>query len=345
MLSFKNILVVRTDRIGDVVLTTPVFKALREHFPDTKISVLVAKSNVDLVKGNPYVDQIFYDDRRQEHKGIFGFWRLVAQIRKQKFDAVLNFHTKKRTNLLCFLAGIPERFGYRNNKFGTLLNRPIKDERHLGRKHETQYCLDVLKELGIENAEPVLFLPIEEESAQWVGQVLGEKNTIGQKVFVFNPGASDSSRCWPWERFAELMTCLEKKYSARMVLVGGKAERPLGEKIIGQAAFPVINLIGKTSVAQLVALLKKCDLLVSNDSGPVHVASAVATPVVSIITRNQPGINPERWKPLGSKSTYISVPPDSRPVFLKAGQADPKYLELIPVSEVLQAVDSIFKLC
>ena len=105
--------------------------------------------------------------------------------------------------------------------------------------------------------------------------------------------------------------------------------------------------MGKTTVGQLAGLLMGCSLLVSNDSGPIHVAAGVGTPVVSIFTRNQPGINPERWRPLGENTRVVSVfPSQSKGIsFKKAQSKDIKYLELIPVKAVLEAVDSLFKLC
>ena len=98
-------------------------------------------------------------------------------------------------------------------------------------------------------------------------------------------------------------------------------------------------------MSQLSSLLKHCDMLISNDSGPVHMAAAVDTPVVSIFTRNQPGINPERWRPLGEKSRFVSVPPNLQPSFKKAGPLEDKLLQTVEAQEVFALVDDLFKLC
>jgi heptosyltransferase-2 len=108
---------------------------------------------------------------------------------------------------------------------------------------------------------------------------------------------------------------------------------------------PVYNLAGKTTLGQLVSLLKRCSLLVSNDSGPVHVAAALGTPVVSIFTRNQPGINPERWKPLGEKSAYVAPDKDLSISFARGEVSDSAFLDTITPQDVLRAVDALFKLC
>ena len=109
--SYKNILIVRTDRIGDVVLTTPAIMALRRHYPNAKISILVTPQTRELVDGNSCIDEVIIDDRKGEHKG-YGFFKLIGLLRQKRFDVAVNYHTKKRTNLACFLAGIPIRIGY-----------------------------------------------------------------------------------------------------------------------------------------------------------------------------------------------------------------------------------------
>ncbi|MBZ0166549.1 MAG: glycosyltransferase family 9 protein, partial [Candidatus Omnitrophica bacterium] len=144
MNTFHNILIVRTDRIGDVVLTTPAIRAVKNKFPQSRLTVLVSPLTYDLIHGLPWIDEIMVDDRAGLNKGIMGFCHLVHSMRYKKFDLAVVFHTKRRTNLACFLAGIPYRMGYKNNKYGFLLNHPVPDERHTGQKHESEYCLDLL---------------------------------------------------------------------------------------------------------------------------------------------------------------------------------------------------------
>ncbi len=328
---FKNILIVRTDRIGDVVLTTPAIKALREGYPGARISILINPLTQDLVKGNPYLDEVLIDDREHQNKGL-GFFKLVKLLHQKKFDLAIIFHTKKRTNLLCFLSGIPHRVGYKNNKFGFLLTDPIEDSRHLGEKHEAEYCLDVLKHLGVKADTLELFVPLQEEAVAWLKN-LEQTNCLAasDRLVIIHPGASDISKCWPQARFAEMIESLTKRYAVKIVLIGASKIAEISKRILSLASSPIIDLTGKTTVAQMAVLLKRSCLLVSNDSGPVHVASALGCPVVSIFTRNQPGINPERWKPLGKKTIVVSV--------------SPQHLELISVQQVLEAVDGLLKLC
>ena len=343
---FKNILVVRTDRIGDVVLTTPALKSLRQAYPKAKISILVSPAARDLVMGNPCLDEVLVDDRPVKNKSIWGFLKLLYSLKKRKFDLAVIFHTKKRTNLACFLAGIPYRMGYKNDKFGFLLTHPIEDTRHLGQKHETEYCLDVLKHLGVEPGSLELFIPLQKKAEDWAEQFLEDYKVFGNdRLIAIHLGASDPSKEWPGHRFAELINILHSRDKVKVVLIGEEKVQTILDRITVYLDQPIFNAIGKTSVGQLASLLKRCQLLISNDSGPVHIASGVGCPVVSIFTRNQPGINPERWKPLEERSRVVSVKPTQTISFTKAGAADSQYLEPIPIQRVLEAVDALWKLC
>ena len=345
---FKNILVVRTDRIGDVVLTTPSLQALRESFPQAKISVLVTPQTKPLVEGNPNIDEVLVDDREGVNKGFLGFWRLVFQMMSKRYDLAVIYHTKNRMNLLCWHAMIPYRIGFNkeNKKFSFLLTHPVKDIRHLGEKREIEYCLDLVRSLNDQwNSQGKFFIPVKREDSVWAEEALSGYFEGDGKTLAVHLGASDKSKMWPVDKFIVLIRELQRKYKLRVVLVGGENLSSLGEKLVSSVENRVLNLIGRTTVGQMVAVLKCCDVLVSNDSGPVHVADAVGTPVVSIFTRNQPGINPERWGPVGKNSQIIAIPQDLDPDFKKSGAATSEYLQIIETKEVFAVVDALLKLC
>jgi len=193
-----------------------------------------------------------------------------------------------------------------------------------------------------------LDLPVKEEALRWVDQFRREHDIAPtDRLVAVHPGASDPAKRWPETRFAELIRILVDRYDTKVVLIGAPDVRGVSGKIEELVEHRIRNLTGQTTAGQLAGLLMQCDLLVSNDSGPVHVAAGVDTPVVSIFTRNQPGINPQRWGPLGEKSRVVSVSPSQSDgiSFKKAQSVDAAYLELIPTEAVLEAVDSLFKLC
>ncbi len=305
MKKFNNILIIRTDRIGDVVLTTPVIKALRKAYPLSKISLLVSPSTKDLVSENPYLDEVLVDDRKSKHKGGVGFLQLARDLRQRQFDVVFVLHTKRRYNLAAFLAGIPCRIGYKNEKLGNLLTNPIKDIRHLGKKHEAQFCLDVLKEVGIQNDQLDFYISSESEAEKWASEWLTAQGLTCGEIIAIHAGSSDIAKCWPAEKFAKLIDDLQQRYYLKIILIGSPDTMEQSNKIKELAVNKPLDLTGQTTLAQSVSILRRCRLLISNDSGPVHIAAAVGINVISLFMRNQAGLNPERWKPLSDKGIYL----------------------------------------
>lgn len=304
MKSFQNILVVRTDRLGDVVLTTPAIKALREKYPNARISILILPSTYDLVNGNPYVDQILMDVPLEKQKGILGLLSFVCLVRKmrlERFDLAIIFHTKRRYNLACWLAGIPCRLGYKTKKFGFLLTIPVPDIRFSGKKHESEYCLKLLKKIGVYSAELELFVPVDEQAERWSLKWIEDKNLKPKQFIVIHPLASDSARFWPASNYCHLIDWLTKNFNIKIVLIGFP-------RMVLNTETDYLNLTGQTSVSQMVSLLRHSRLLISNDSGPVHVAAGVGTPVVSICMRNPADPIAKRWKPLGPNSFFVEQP-------------------------------------
>ncbi len=345
----QNILIVRTDRIGDVVLTTPSVRAIRKKYPKSRLSILVVPLTKPLVENNPYLDEIFVDDRSYAHRGLLGFLKLIRLLRSRQFDCVVVYHTKKRTNALCFLAGISRRIGFKNKKLGFLLNEFLVDTRHEGKQHEAQYCLDVLSRIGINASDLDLDICVVDETilqAQIILKNLGVD--VNKRIIVIHPGASDPSKMWPINRFAELINQMCTQFECRLVLIGSKQTVQTSSEIVNGVKTQYINekrvvdLTGQTSLLELSGLLKASFLLISNDSGPVHIGAGVGIPVISIFTRNQPGINPTRWKPLSANSQVISVPLDVDPNFQKAASATSEYLQLIDSKEVFESVRKVF---
>jgi len=298
----KNILIVRSDRMGDVVLTIPAIRALDQTFPLARISLWVDQSTKDLVEGLPFVDEVILEDRAA---GWGGYFRHIAALRRKKFDVAIIYHTKKRTNMACFLAGIPRRLGYKNNKFGFLLTQPIVDERHLGTKHEAEYCMDLLKAIGVKGGDLGLQVALHEDAEAWAERFFIDHKLVDRPVIALHPSASCPTRFWPIDSYADLASRIIRQYKVPIIVVGEKDVQPAAGKIIAQAGRGVIDLTGQTSLSQLTSILKRCRLFISNDSGPVHVGAAVGTPVISLFLRSQPGINPQRWRPLGQNSILL----------------------------------------
>ena len=302
----KKILVTRTDRIGDVILSLPAIKAIRKAFPDAYIAVMVQPRIDDILKGNPHIDEVIVYDKNKKHKSMLRNIDFIKGLRSEKFDMVLNLHSTKRTNLLCFLAGIPRRIGYARGKADFLLTDKIEYTKKSGEKHEAEYSLDILRYLGInpEFSNPFVCVQQEDEKrAEEILEGLGIAN--GEKFAILHPGASCKSKMWPLKNFAKIGDMLMENLKTKVMinLVPGQAD--LGEKVKGMMKNKPVFFCDPTTLGELAALFKKAGLVISNDSGPVHIAAAVGCPVISIFGRNQKGLSPVRWKPLGAKALAI----------------------------------------
>jgi ADP-heptose:LPS heptosyltransferase len=189
-----------------------------------------------------------------------------------------------------------------------LLTDRIKNTKHRGEKHERDYNFDLLEILGIDSKDRSLYLPIGPDDEGFIDGMLTQHG-IGarDKIVTIHPGASCPSKIWPSERFAKLADRLMQAYKVKVIVIGGDDKRDefcvnSVKKFMQQKA---VFLAGSLNVLQLGALLKRSKLFISNDSGPVHVAVSVNTPVVAIFGRNQPGLSPKRWGPLGQNDIVI----------------------------------------
>lgn len=342
---FKKILVVRTDRIGDVVLTTPVVKVLRDNYPQSHIAIMVSPQAREIVEGNPYLDEVIIYDQNNKDKGWWGFWKFVISLKKRRFDLAIILHTKKRTNLIAFFADIPKRIGYHDKKFGFLLTDRIKDTRVLGLKHEVDFCLDILRRLELDVAHSRPFIPLHKGALEWVNNSLRQEGIKKEdKLACVHPGASCVSKRWLKERFIVLANRLVEDYGFKVIVVAaGSEDIAAADEIAKNSRYPVLNLAGKTSLAQLAALLKACAIFISNDSGPVHIASSVGTAVISIFGRNQAGLSPVRWGPVGEKDRYVHKEVGCRVCLAHNCKIGFDCLKSITVEDVLKAVDEIVK--
>lgn len=341
---YKRILIVRADRIGDVVLSTPVIKALREKYPFAYIAMMVSPYTEDIVSGNPDLDEVIILDKDGSHKNLKGAWELLRDLKNKKFDLAIALHPTSRVHLVIFLAGIPRRIGY-DRKMGFLLTDKIKHLKQLGEKYELEYNFDLLKPLGIELKDKDLFVPLSKESEDWVKELFVLKSIKQEdNLLAINPGASCRSKIWPAERFAKTVDELVEKYGFKVFILAGPKDVNIADRVISQMKHEAINLAGKTSVSQLASLLKRCELFISNDSGPVHIASALGTPVVSIFGRSQKGLSPKRWGPVGKRDVFLHK--DVGCVECLAHNCAKGFLCLkaITVDDVVKSAGSILKL-
>lgn len=301
----KRILIVRTDRIGDVLLSTPAIKALRDKFPPAYIAMVVRPYTAEIVRGNPFIDELIIYDKYGTEKSWLASFRFALRLKKKKFDLAVVLHPTNRMHLITFFAGIKRRIGF-DKKLGFLLSDRVKHAKQLGERHELEYSLDLVRYLGCEIKDKRLFMPISQDSELWL-EALFKRLAIPleDRVLAVHPGASCRSKIWPAERFAQVCDRLIDKYGFKVIVLGAEKDKSIARSLIDNMRNPAINLAGQTSLSQLASLLKRAVLFISNDSGPVHLACAVETPVISIFGRNQKGLSPLRWGPQGAKDRVV----------------------------------------
>lgn len=295
----KRILVIRLDRIGDVVLSTPVLSVLRQRYPNSFIAMMVRTPCRELVEDHSALDKVILYDKDGEHRGIASTIRFARKLSTFHFDTALILHPSNRSHWIPALAGIPVRIGY-NRKSGMLLTHRLPHRKQEGSQHEASYSLEMLKVFGIKPPSPTPSLPIQEKAVRRIRDLLSDgRVSEGTRLIAIHPSASCISKRWMPKRFAEVADRLIQEHKAAIVLLAGKGHEAHARETARAMCEPVLDLSGQLGLAETIALLSESQLLISNDSGPVHMAAAVGTPVVDIFGRNQRGLSPLRWGPLG----------------------------------------------
>ncbi len=342
---YKRILLVRTDRLGDVVLTTPAVKAVRLAYPDAYIAMMVKADTALAVKGNPYLDEVIVYDKDGRHKSVLSSVRFAIGLRKKRFDVAIIFDPSNRAHIIPYLAGIPRRIGY-NENLPFLLTDRVKNVKHEGKKHEVDYSLDMLKVLGIEARDREPYIAVDSASAAFIDSLLASHGIAKEdRIVTLHPGASCPSKIWPPERFAAAADELILRYGLKIAVFSGNDNRGKAcvdsvKKIMSQEA---VFLRGELNLSQTIALIKRSALLISNDSGPVHIAVAVKTPVVAIFGRKQPGLSPLRWGPIGKDDIILHKDVGCLECLAHNCKMDFKCLLAIEPGEVIAAAGKLLK--
>lgn len=306
----QNILVIDFGQLGDVVLSLPALRAIREHFPQAKITLVVGKPGAEVVELSGYANRTMVVDRVALRDGsklvsIGRILKLVKKVRQEKFDFVIDLHSLSETNLLGFLSGAPKRLYSRRPgrslDFLANFNPPPPVEKDHRARHLIDRYLDVLAPLGVANAERLPRLRTRAGDLATIDKLLKkEKAETGSPLIGLFPGAGHPSRRWPLERFAELAEFLHRNDGVRPIVFAGPEERPLVAQM--KSLFPRSAIIfDRLTIPQLAAAQARLAVLVSNDTGPMHIAAAVGTPVVLLLDRRAP----ESYIPLGDQHRVI----------------------------------------
>ena len=292
----KRILIIKLRGIGDVVLSTIVLDNLRLDFPEVEIDYLVEFPSQPGVTGLKDVNQVLLFDRKDFWKKV----RLILQIRKTKYDLVFDFFSNPSTALITFLSGAKYRAGYpyRGRAYAYNLLGPAER----GKYHNADLHLETLKLLGLNCSNKKLHYSISLTALRTVEKYFKENSLENNFVIGICPtGGWSSKKCSP-EKFAEIANVLIKKFDAKIFILWGKSDEDDAHKIhslLGGKSF----IAPETSIQELAAMIKRCNILIANDSGPMHIASAVGTPVLGLFGPT----NPYMHGPYGSSNEWIRL--------------------------------------
>jgi lipopolysaccharide heptosyltransferase II len=300
----RNLLCVRLDTIGDVLMTAPAMRALRQSLDGPKLTLLTSPAGAGVARLIPEVDDVLvyrapWMKGHPAHEGLYDL-SMVEELRLRDFDAAVVFTTFSQSPLpaamLCYLAGIPRRLAACHENPYQLLTDYMPDlEPDRLTRHEVQRQLDLVAHAGCTTDDSRLSLDVPPAAVSDVRALMeAEGIDLARPWVLIHPGSTAPSRRYPVEAFAAVAQTLQQQHGWQVVLSGDASERALVEKVRQTSAARPVSLAGKTSLPELVALVSLAPLLISNNTAPVHIAAAVGTPVVDLYAMTNPQHTPWR---------------------------------------------------
>jgi len=282
MIKNKRILIVEVNWLGDVLFSTAAIRALKGKYPQSYIGVLVHNRCRDVLVGNPYISEIIILDEEGKHRGLFGKLSLIHRLRTKRFDTVYLFHRSFTRTLICLLSGIRNRIGYHTSKRRFLLTESITPPEGIIHRAAYYYYL-ITRNIP----EDIRFLrsdfSIADTDLSYINVTLRKEDIKGdKKVVVIHSVGNWLPKRWPRENFSKLADELIEKFKVVVIFSGSAQEKKNITAILKLMKNKALDMAGKTTLKQLGALFAKAELIISADSGPLHIAIALSKPVVAL---------------------------------------------------------------
>jgi len=335
-----KLLIRATNWVGDAIMALPALQAVRKRFPQAEIAILALPYVADIYRGQGVADELIGYDRKGQHAGIQGKERLATELKAKEFGTALLLQNAFDAAWIAWRAGIPVRIGYDREARGLLLTNAIRAPR-AGEipAHEMFYYLELVKRAGWIDALPdvseISLLVTDEQSLRAEEKLQSFGARRGAMRVAVGAGASyGSAKCWPPERFAAAINRLMRERKAEIILFGTLAEAAVSAAIQAGLDQAVLDLTGKTEIAELPALLSRCTVFLGNDSGAMHVAAAVGLPVVAVFGPTDP------WgtAPVTARCTIVQEKPYCSPCFLRKCPTDHRCMTAVAPQTVSDGV-------
>ncbi|OGC85762.1 MAG: lipopolysaccharide heptosyltransferase II [candidate division Zixibacteria bacterium RBG_16_43_9] len=333
----QKILIIQTAFLGDVVLTTPLIKAVKKEYPRSKVFFLLIPQTKELLQNNPHLDGVIVYDKKNKEKGVSSFLALAGKIRASGFDLALIPHRSFRSALLAYLARIPQRIGFDKSSGAFLLTKKIK---YIQSQSEAKRNLSLLeKDIPPENdCLPGLFPS--EDDFKYIEELFRSWDVKREdKIVGVAPGSVWNTKRWLPERFGEVAESLIEKLGAKVIFIGGKEDEKLCLEIASNMKSKPLIAAGKTSPLQSAALISRCQVILSNDTAPMHIAVAMRVPVVAIFGSTIPEFG---FEPTGKDDLIIQKEIYCRPCGIHGKRKCPekhfRCIKEIQTEEVFETV-------
>lgn len=336
----RKILVRAVNWVGDAVMTTPALAVLREQFPEAEIVMLANPLVSELFRPHPTVDRVICFDRTGHHRGVRGRLLLARELRRERFDCAIILPNSFDSALVPWLAGIPCRIGKKSDGRSLLLSDGFNPAREMTEGHEVEYYLHLLRSFGISGRARRPFLTTTAIERAEASDRLIEAGIVPDDVLLgINPGAAfGSAKRWYPERFSAVARKLSAEWGAKILIFGGPGEVDIATEISAALDGTCLNLAGKTSVRQLMALIQRCNFFISNDSGPMHIAAAFNVPLVAIFgSTDHIGT-----APCSDRAVIIRKDSDCAPCKLRECPTDHRCMTAVTADDVVEAAQKLY---
>lgn len=292
--------------IGDVLMATPVARALRKANPEAYIAWIVETKSADVVMGNPYLDEVIVWNRKGQG-GVIGFlkglFQLGKQLRALKFDACIDLQGLIRSAVVSLVSGAPRRIGFADGEEGSVFLYNEKYDPRPDDPNAQQRNLDLLKVIGIESQDTAMDMPLSDDDRAFADRFFQENGLDGERVIAFFPATTWDNKHWVEEGWSQVADILGEKYGAKTVIMGSRADVALAVRIIDRSAYKPIISAGKTTLKQAGAIMDKCTAVIGVDTGLLHMAVALDRPAVGLFGASA-------WRCFLKKENFVWVAKD-----------------------------------
>ena len=331
------ILCVLKNWLGDVIFSSPAIRTLRMNFPAARIVCLAPERCLDILRANPCVDEAILFDERREHRSLAAKWKLIRRLRSLKPDRVYLFHRSFTRALLMWCTGAKERIGYAANWRRILLTTAVPEPSE--KLHAVDYGLQLLQKSGLRvTVDSTYEFHFDRMDLENVKQKVASAGMGSRRLVAIHPGANWPPKRWPADRFRELARAIVARFNVNVVVSGGPDDAALAAGIAANdESGRIVSLAGTMNLKELGALFSLCSLVISSDSGPLHIAGGVGANVLGIFGPTSPALTGPRGR--GKNIVIHYVPPGESVPWYGKRFPETGWMEHISVEEIFRAIE------